>query len=84
MIVRDTTWGIRSYISGFEGSQAVSGCHFGIGRTYDRIFYLFLFIFMNLEEVHYSNMLANVGRAILGRNFDVTNGRAACEACSVT
>jgi hypothetical protein len=36
--------------------------------------------------VHYSKFFffANVGRAILGRNFDVNNGRTACEACSAT
>jgi hypothetical protein len=39
---------------------------------------------MTLEGLHYSKNLANFGRAIFGRNFDVTNGRAACEACSAT
>jgi hypothetical protein len=28
--------GARNYISGFEGSQAVSACPSGIGNAYDR------------------------------------------------
>jgi hypothetical protein len=40
--------------------------------------------YMTLEELHFGEILANMRRAILGRNFDVTNGRAACEACSAT
>jgi hypothetical protein len=67
--------GVRNYISDFEGPQAVPGCPSGIGRAYNRNF---LNIFMTLEGVHYSN----VGRATFGRNFDVTNGRAAREAYS--
>jgi hypothetical protein len=31
-----------------------------------------------------SKIGVNVGRAILGRNFDVTMWRATCEACSAT
>jgi hypothetical protein len=27
-------------------------------------------------------ILTKIGRALLGRNFDVANWRAACEACS--
>jgi hypothetical protein len=39
---------------------------------------------MTLEGLHYGEILANTGRAILGRTFDVTDGRPACEACSAT
>jgi hypothetical protein len=39
---------------------------------------------MTLKGLHYGKILANIGRAILGRTFDVTDGRAACEACSAT
>jgi hypothetical protein len=37
-----------------------------------------------LEGLHYGEILTNIGRAILGRNCDVTIGRVACEACSTT
>jgi hypothetical protein len=36
---------------------------------------------MTLEGLHYSKIWTNVGRAILGRIFDVTSVRAVCEAC---
>jgi hypothetical protein len=36
---------------------------------------------MTLEGLHYSEIWSNTGRAKLGRNFDVTSGRAADEAC---
>jgi hypothetical protein len=39
---------------------------------------------MTLEGLHYIEILTHIGRAILGRNFDVTKGRAAGEACSAT
>jgi hypothetical protein len=74
--------GVRNSVPDFEDSQAVPACPSGIGRAYNRIFYI-LYCHM-LEWVHYSKIFANVGRATLGRNFDVTNGRAACEACSAT
>jgi hypothetical protein len=43
-------------------------------------------IFFNItpEGLHYGEIWTNIGRATLGRNFDVTIGRAACEACSAT
>jgi hypothetical protein len=34
--------------------------------------------YVTLEGLHYSETLTNIGRAILGRNFDVTKRRAAC------
>jgi hypothetical protein len=37
--------------------------------------------YMALEELHYSEILTNIRRAILGLNFGVTNGKSACEAC---
>jgi hypothetical protein len=40
--------------------------------------------YMTLEGLHDSEILTNIGRAILGRNFGVTNGTAACEASSAT
>jgi hypothetical protein len=46
--------------------------------------FFLLYFYMTLEELYYSKIGANVGRAIVGRNFDVTNGRAACEANSAT
>jgi hypothetical protein len=51
-------------MSGFEGSQAVSACPSGIGRAYDRIFYvlIYFFIFMTLEGVNCSKILGNVGK----------------------
>jgi hypothetical protein len=74
-------WGVRNYIFGFEGYQAVAACPSSIGDAYyDWSFYFF----MTLEGLHYSKFGASVGGAILGRNFDITNGRAACEACSAT
>jgi hypothetical protein len=39
---------------------------------------------MTLEGLHYGEILTNIGKAILGRTFEVTNRRAACEACSAT
>jgi hypothetical protein len=36
------------------------------------------------EGLHYCEIWTNIGRAILRRNFDVTSGRAAYEACSAT
>jgi hypothetical protein len=64
--------GARKYISGFEGSEAVPAC-------------LVVQVTHMIGGVHYSKIYANVaGGAILGRNFHITNGRAACEACSAT
>jgi hypothetical protein len=40
--------------------------------------------YMTLEGSHYSKVGTQIGRDILGRNFDVTIGRAACEAFSTT
>jgi hypothetical protein len=40
--------------------------------------------YMTLEGLHYGVISTNIGRAILGRNFDITIGRATCEACSAT
>jgi hypothetical protein len=42
--VRDTTLGggTRNYISGFEGSQAVSACPPGIGNSYDWNFVIYM------------------------------------------
>jgi hypothetical protein len=58
-VVRDTTfgwgWGVRNYISDFEGSQAVPACPSGIDKAHNRIF-LLLYIFMTLEVVHYSKI----------------------------
>jgi hypothetical protein len=36
------------------------------------------------EGLHYHEISTNIGRATLRQNFDVTNGRAAFEACSAT
>jgi hypothetical protein len=46
----------------------------------------FFIYFFNItpEGLHFCEIWTNIGRATLGRNFDVTNGRAACEACSAT
>jgi hypothetical protein len=41
-------------------------------------------IFVTLEGPHYSEIWSNIGTAILGRNFDVTIGRAAYVASSAT
>jgi hypothetical protein len=41
-------------------------------------------LYMTLEALHCGETLTNIDRAILVQNFDVTNGRAACEACSAT
>jgi hypothetical protein len=42
------------------------------------IFYLFIiFFYVTPEGLHYREISTNIGRATLGRNFDVTNGRAA-------
>jgi hypothetical protein len=38
--------------------------------------------YMTLGGLHYSEIWSNIGRVTSGRNFDVTNERAACEACS--
>jgi hypothetical protein len=47
---------------------------------------LFFILFVNTtpEELRYCEIWTNIGRATLGRNFDVTSGRAACEARSAT
>jgi hypothetical protein len=50
-----------------------------IGTRFFILFYLFFDIIP--EGLHYG-ILTNLGRAKLGRNFDVTSRRAACEACS--
>jgi hypothetical protein len=43
--MRDTILGgLRNYIPGFEGSQAVPSCPSGIGNTYDRDFYYYYFL----------------------------------------
>jgi hypothetical protein len=39
---------------------------------------------MTLEGLHYSELLTNIGRAILAQNFHVSNGGAACDVCSAT
>jgi hypothetical protein len=71
-VVRDTTLrGARNNISGFEGSQAVPACPSGISNAYYR-------------KGCISKIGAKVRRAILGRNFDVTIGKASCEASSAT
>jgi hypothetical protein len=36
------------------------------------------------EGLHYGDIWTNIGRATLGRNFVVTSGKTAYEACSVT
>jgi hypothetical protein len=48
--------------------------------------YLFIiyFFYVTPERLHYGEISTNIGRATLGRNFDITNWRAACEACSAT
>jgi hypothetical protein len=38
--------------------------------------------YMTLKGLHYSKIWSNIGRATLRRNFEITIGRAACEACS--
>jgi hypothetical protein len=40
--------------------------------------------YLTLVGPHYGEILTNIGRAISGGTFDVTNGRAACETCSAT
>jgi hypothetical protein len=40
--------------------------------------------YITLAALHWSEIWPNIGRATLGRNFDVTIGRAAYEACSAT
>jgi hypothetical protein len=39
-------------------------------------YYYYYYYYMTLEGLHYSTIGANVGRAILGLKFDITNGRA--------
>jgi murein tripeptide amidase MpaA len=48
------------------------------------IFSFFIFFNINPEGLHYGEIRTNSGGEKLGRNFDVTNGRAACEARSAT
>jgi hypothetical protein len=48
-------------------------------NTYDENYF-----YMMLEGLYYSDIYSNTRRAILGRNFDVTSGWSACEACSAT
>jgi hypothetical protein len=40
--------------------------------------------YMTPEGLRNSEILTNIGIAILGGNFDVTSGRVACETCSAT
>jgi hypothetical protein len=49
----------------------------GVYRVMRRPHHNIWFNLMSLEGVYYSKIFANVGRALLGRNFDVNNGRAA-------
>jgi hypothetical protein len=57
-VVRDTILGgVRNYISGFEGSQAVPACSSGIGKAYYRNFaiytyIIYIYIYMMLEELY--------------------------------
>jgi hypothetical protein len=39
---------------------------------------------MELEGLHWNEIYSDIRRATLGRNFNITIGRAACEACSAT
>jgi hypothetical protein len=43
-----------------------------------------IIFYLTLEKLHYGELVTNTGRTILGRNFYVTNGSAACEASSAT
>jgi hypothetical protein len=84
-VARDTTFGggggeARNDISSFDGSQAMPTCPSDIGNANNRNWCFYT----TLERLHYSGILTNIRRAILERNFDVTNGRAACEAGSAT
>jgi hypothetical protein len=47
---------------------------------------MYVFIYFNImpEELHCGKIWTNIGRAKLGRNFDVTSGRVACETHSTT
>jgi hypothetical protein len=56
-VVRDTTLGggVRNYISGFEGSQAVPHCPSGIVKAYYRNFVIYtymFYIYMTLEGLY--------------------------------
>jgi hypothetical protein len=77
--VRDTTlWGeARKYNSGLEGSQAVPARPSCMGNVHNRFFKY------AAERAALLRFELKLG-AILGRNFDATIGRAACEACSAT
>jgi hypothetical protein len=46
--------------------------------------YIYVYILISRWRGCISKIGAKVGRAILGRNFDVTIGRAACKTCSAT
>jgi hypothetical protein len=63
----------------------VPACPSGIGNAYYRNFVIYIYIYILCRwRGCISKIGSNVGRAILGRNFDVTIRRAACEACSAT
>jgi hypothetical protein len=42
-------------------------------------FFIIFFFYVTPEGLHYGEISTGIVRAKLGRNFDVTNGRAACE-----
>jgi hypothetical protein len=53
-------------------------------RTQSMFFLLLILMLLELEGLHWNGILSDIRRATLGRNFNVTVGRAACEACSAT
>jgi hypothetical protein len=84
------TWGggggIRKKESIFSGLKVPRQCplvllveavHI-IGIRFLNFFLVFIYSFnITPEGLHYSKIWTNIGRATLGRNFDVTSGRAA-------
>jgi hypothetical protein len=55
-----------------------------IGIRFFIVILFIYFVYVTPEGQHYGEISTNIGRATLGRNFDLTIGRAACEACSAT
>jgi hypothetical protein len=46
--------------------------------------YYMIVMLLELERLHWSEIYSDIRRATLGRNFEVTIGRAAWESCSAT
>jgi hypothetical protein len=79
--VKDTTFRVRKKESIFPVLKVPRQCPLvHLVEAAHFIGIRFYFFKITPEGLHYCEIRTNTGRATLGRNFDVTSGRAACEA----